>query len=910
MALVVGIVAVMSCDGGSVNPRFGNGIAGGSSGTAPITPTNPNAPDTNRPFVRIDTPAVVGQLVNVGDSILTVTRIIDDRQLQSLVVTGYKFTGSANLGTLVQTIRYTPVFAPVQGGTPFRTGLTDTTIRRYLKPAIPLDTTIDSLVIEAVVTDGSGNVDTTRKRINIVTGPKVVIEAPIANDSVSRGIAMLVTVHVTHPDGVRSDTIHVKGEATWPASARLDTTIVTTFVGSQRDVVISKSITIPATAPLRGRVTISSSAVDVNRNPGSTSPVVVFVRAAGTTIPRVTQVVEPRLELTDSVLVLANGDGIRKLGFIVRDSVGTELKRDSVVLVSPFVSNAQKKIPLALNDSIQGRRVQISSFAEDSSGIRGFSIKASLSGSQSDSTLASSDSALIVFGHTLPLQRSGTIGDLAVDWERAHVFLSNLDNNRLELWQADSNKWFAPGIAVGSAPWGLDRAALSKDSLLVANSGGTNVSKVFIGTSNPLSMSEDLIHRFRTRTAPIFEVKEVIDANTSKVSISISPPLLFSNRPQYIGQLSDTVGPVGAHVPNGTIFFSTKPTSEAPKGMIHYFRPKHQFPDLLSIVNYKLSPAAANFLVLNADSIIVRPAVASSGFSDTVVVFDHLPDSNTVSDSARAPRFNSTGFAFPFPPGDAAVGLGAAVAHLKEGQFRNCTPVGGTNPCGTTGDPRCKPNCSDIVLIPRIDINSVGYTDTSFVATSGDRQWIAFGSANTSGAGVIFMSGPRPAVPAFPADTFPFFSSVFSQSDLTNNAAEHVHGLALDSTGITVGAHGDEASFASVDEPFHLRLQGKFNTFSHGEGIAFHPAARGANTPVPAERLAFLASDNASISILDVAHYLSAGVLPIKTKLYGPLRVSRPFPGDPPDVVLKLFGIATTGMVIIDVRARNMNPVP
>ena len=94
-ALVVGIVAVMSCDGGSVNPRFGNGIAGGSSGTAPISPTNPNAPDTSRPFVRIDTPAVVGQLVNVGDSILTVTRIIDDRQLQSLVVTGYKFTGSA-----------------------------------------------------------------------------------------------------------------------------------------------------------------------------------------------------------------------------------------------------------------------------------------------------------------------------------------------------------------------------------------------------------------------------------------------------------------------------------------------------------------------------------------------------------------------------------------------------------------------------------------------------------------------------------------------------------------------------------------------------------------------------------------------------------------------------------------------
>jgi len=883
--LAVGIVAVLSCDGGSVNPRFGNGIAGGSNQTGTPKPVNPNAPDTNRPFVRIDTP-VVGQLVNVGDSILTVTRIIDDRQLQSLVVTGYKFTGSAILGTLTQTIRYTPVFAPVQGGAPFRTGLTDTTIRRYLHPAIPVDTSIDSLVIEAIATDGAGNVDTTRKRINIVTGPKVVIEAPVAGDSVAQGVSMLVTVHVTHPDGVRSDTIRVRGEASWPASARLDTTIVTTFVGTQTDVVISKAIPIPLTAPLRGRVTISSSAVDVNRNPGSTGDVVVFVRAAGTTIPRVTQVVAPRLELTDSVLVLANGDGIRKLGFILRDSVGTELKRDSVVLNSPFVSNAQQKIPLALRDSLQGRRVQISSFAEDSSGVRGYSIRSSSAGSQSDSTLAFSDTSLIVFGHTFALKRTGTIGDLAIDWERGHVFLSNLDNNRLELWDANSGTWFGPGIAVGSAPWGLDRTALSKDSLLVANSGGTNVSKVFIGTADPNAMVEDLAHRFRTRTAPLFEVKEVIDANTSKVSISISPPLLFSNRPQYIGQIAD-----------GTIFFSTKPTSEAPKGMIHYFRPSHLFPDLLSIVNYKTNPTAANFLVFNADSIIVRPATATSGASDTVVVFDHLPDSNTVSDSARSPRDTAVkDGGFGGPPG--GVGLGAAVDHLRTGELRDCTAIGGTKPCGATGDPRCNPNCTDIVMIPRVDITTVGYTDTTFVATSGDRNWVAFGSANTTGAGIIFMASPG------------FFSPVFSQTDLTNNAAEHVHGLALDSNATQVGAHGEEASFADVVSPFHLRLQGKFNTFSHGAGIAFHPAARGANTPNPAERLAFLASDNATISILDVAHYLSAGTLPIKTKLYGPLRVSRPFPTDPPDVVLKLFGIATTGLVVIDVRAVNMNPVP
>jgi hypothetical protein len=915
---------VLSCDGGPVSPKFGNGIAGGSSGTAPISPPNPNAPDTNKPFVRIDTPAVVGQLVNVGDSILTVTRIIDDRQLQSLVVTGFKFTGSAILGTLTQTIRYTPVFAPVPGGAPFRAGLTDTLIRRYLKPAIPLDTLIDSLVIMAIVTDASGNVDTARKRVNIVTGPKVTIEAPAANDSVSQGVFMLVRVHVTHPDGVASDTTRVFGDPTWPAVGRLDTTIVTTFTGTQRDVLITSSVLVPDSAPVRGRITITSTAIDVNRNPGTTTPVVVFVRKRGTTIPRVVDTVPPRLEITDSIIVTANGDGIDTVGFIIRDSLGVELKRAKFGLAPPFTSNVSEKVPIAVDDSLQGRRVQISGFARDQNGVFGYSIKPTLAGAQSDSNLAFRDSSLIVFGHTRPLQRPGTIGDIEIDPARGHVFLSNLDNNRLELWQDGAAAWFAPGIPVGSAPWGIQRTARTalaaapsaNDSLLVSNSGGTNISKVFIGTSDPTQMKEDLAGRIRTRTAPLFEVKEVLDAATSKISIGVGSPLLFSNRPQYVGQ-NDT----------GLTFFSTKPTPEAPKGMIHWFRPKHLFPDLHSIVNYKLAPGAANFLVLNADSILVRPATATSGAPDTVVVFDHLPDSNLVSDSARAP--GGLRPCTPVAPAttctrnvkDLAVGIGAAVARLKLGWNGSCAGAPET-PCAadSAGKAFCNdalsaspsPHCSDIEMIPRVDIGSIGYTDTSFVATSGDRKWVAFGSANTVGAGVIFMAGPAP-LPAdrrFPADTFPFFSSVFSQTDLTNNAAEHVHGLALDSSGITVAAHGIESSFASVDQPFHLRLQGKFNTFSSGAGIAFHPRANGAATPGPSERLAFVASDNASISILDVAHFLSAGTLPVKTKLIGPLRVSLPFPTDPPDVVLKLVGISANGLVIIDVRAVNLNPVP
>src|SRR6185503_7210481 len=152
-----GVLVVMSCDNPPAGPKFGNGISGGPTGTSPVAPVNPGAPDTNRPFVRIDTPATNGLLVNVGDSILVVTRVIDDRSLSRLDLVGLKYTGSANLGTLTTTIRYAPLAVT------FPAGVTDTVIRRYMKPALPVDTTVDSLVIFAVATDASGNADTARR---------------------------------------------------------------------------------------------------------------------------------------------------------------------------------------------------------------------------------------------------------------------------------------------------------------------------------------------------------------------------------------------------------------------------------------------------------------------------------------------------------------------------------------------------------------------------------------------------------------------------------------------------------------------------------------------------------------------------------------------------------------------------
>jgi hypothetical protein len=153
------------------------------------------------------------------------------------------------------------------------------------------------------------------------------------------------------------------------------------------------------------------------------------------------------------------------------------------------------------------------------------------------------------------------------------------------------------------------------------------------------------------------------------------------------------------------------------------------------------------------------------------------------------------------------------------------------------------------------------------------------------------------------------FSPGVAVQDLIDNAAEPVFGLGLDRLGKTLIVHGAQSYFAAIEDPFHLRLQGKYDSFDVGAGVAFHPNADGVTSPEP-ERVAFVASSNGTIEVVDAAYYVSRGKINIKSNLYGALRASLPFPTDPPNVVLKLFGLTPDGLVVIDLTAGDIKPVP
>jgi len=836
-ALAAGVVIVASCDSRLPSEQqFGSGSSSSSSST------------TKKPTIAIDSPAT-GTLINLGDSVLVSVHLHDDRALRSATISGVSQKGSVDLGTFTQTVRYKLTPIPLAGS--FRAGLRDTTVRRYLQPISKADSSLDSLVIVVIATDSVGAADTAFRRINIVAGPRVNIVSPTNNDSVPAGVGLSVGAHAQHADGVGRIDIRVQGESNW--TTKLDTTVTQVYTDAPRDVTFSSVVRIPANAPIRGRITVTAAAVDVNRQPGSANPVVVYVRSASSAQPRVTQVVSAKNEYSDSVNVTATGDGIATVGLIIRDSVGTIVQTDTVRLSTPYNANIQMNVALALQPSLQGKRLGITAFAIDQAGRVGYAVPATRGSPEPNVANAVVDSTLIVYGRTFVLPHQGTVGDIAVDAARGNVFLSNSAFNLLEVWQSSSaGKGFAPvNIPVGSLPLGLF-ISNSPDTLLVANSGGTNISRVFIGSTDASQLHEDLPHRILTRNTYTYTVTVQRDEATGKVHLTAQGPVSYSDRPEYLVQSR-----------GGRIFYSTRPTATAPAGSVRWLDPALPVPDPHQIWQYGtiLNTTTQVYAIFNVDSLFIDPAPPTSFVSDKVTIYDH-------------------------PYGSAK---DTAIVVTDSIPLNAIAQLVAAN--------------SDAEAVFGLDISSLPLTDTTYAAASGNRTWLAFGEGHKVGAARVVVvadsGGPLPN----------FFSPLVTINDLTDNASEQVFGVAVDKSGATVAAHGLQSYFASVSNPFHLRLQGKYDSFDDGAGIAFHPLADGTGTP-QAQRLAFIGAASGTIEVVDIAYYISRAKLPLKNSIYGPLRASLPMPGDPADVILKLYALSQKGLIVIDLTANDIKPGP
>jgi hypothetical protein len=806
-----------------------------------VVPFSFQLTDATRPQITLISP-IAGQKVGVGDSILVRARITDNAGLASVSFGGYSQRGDSLLGTNRTDVRYSTVRVPGTGVFPLTR---DTTITRYLKVVQPVDSTADTLFVTGTVTDVSGLTTTVRVKVQMTNGPKVTLIQPILGDSLTAGDSLTIKVSATSSAGVASLGFALSDSGFATSVSQVPDSVLSPPSGIGQSVTYTRTIFIPSNAT--GVLTITPRALDVNGQPGASTPFRIAVRKGAPPVPLVHQTIAPRIELVDSVTITASGTGLRFVGFTIRD-FATNALVDSQQVTASASSFGPRALPFNIATQFQGTKVRVTSYAVDALGKVGYAVPATVNTPQSNFSLAAFDTSLVVYGQTyaLPAGRTGTIADLEIDPLRGNVFLSNITQGRLEVWRGASKSFDANGVVVGSQPWGMtmSRTAPLKDTLYVANSGGTNLSRVYIG---PGTMKEDASNRIVTRLSFLYTVTEIRESGTGRYNISHTGPIQYSDRPQYVQQSV-----------TGNLYVSTKPTPAAPTGTLRYLNPASVAPDFRFLLDFAgdATQPTTTFAVANLDEVTTEQRQPAN---DAITLCDH--NSGTL-DPKQCVRSTN--------------GLADAVAQLR-------ALVPGT----------------DIAIRNQINIASLGFKDTTYVAASKDGKQIAFGEGNRSPTArtiLLHDDGLTPVAASASALVV----------DLINNASDQVFGIALDSTGQTLGVHGNETYFTKVGFPFELRLQGKKSTFATGAGVAFHPGANGPGTPQD-QRLAFVASSNGTVEAVDIAYYdFNRGSLATKFNLYGPLRVSRPFPGDPANVVLKLFGLNKSGLVIINVTAADL----
>ena len=875
------------------------GIALDASGRRGISPAvSVVVADSAAPTITVNAPAA-GATLPLNDSVRVQVRVQDPTGIKSVRLRGESIrVDSLGPTRVIQRFAEKVITFPANPGSPLPT---DTTITRYLIAIA--DSISEPVDIIITAEDSIGNVAIASTTI-LVGGPRVELRNPTNNAQVTPGGTLLLTAFaVDRSAGIDSVAIILTGAQNQrftfipgcPAS-----TCAPNGLTSNDSVLINQNYVVGAAT---GTVNITATAWNRNRVAGQSSPVSVLVSTTAVTDAsapqvRVSMTANDRIELSDTItLTVAAQDvgpsGLRRMGVVVIAApagVGAPAP-DTLYLDSTFVGTGRTGLqPASFKFTLEDfgytetnlirlprtLSFQVHAFAVDTVGNSGCNVTNSLAALPCDSimppqspakffitrnTAPLSQLVTVVPGFARPLPSQGSvIADLLVDNNplRPRMYLSNHNFNRIEVLNLQDST-FAPAVSVGSEPWGLF-VNNSDDRLMVANSGGTNLSMVDI-TQPVSSISEVPGERILTPNAVLIDVVAGINNGLIRYISFVHD---FSDRPQFVAQDA-----------NGIILHSTKPTPSSSDGTVRYLVPT--------------APGAPrpfeSKILFNRNAITSNNEATAIGHVDSVIVQRNATTDDLVNICDHTPGFPTTGvFCSGFQDLEDAIvtvrGLG-----------------------------------SDIVSFGGAwDLEAVGMSDTTFVAASGDREFIGFGEGAT---------GPFARVWIWDADAATISDDI-SVNDLVGNSAERVLGIALNENGTIGGARGAASAYFfsnDVNAEGDLRLQGIFSDGVAGGngGIALHPEhtydlAAGSNS----RTLAFVATVNRSIKIVDTFHFRERGEIQIRDNIVGPLRASLPLAaenvglvGTCDEIWVKLYGITGANRaVIINVRAKDIiNPI-
>ncbi|MBK6489710.1 MAG: hypothetical protein IPF98_23285 [Gemmatimonadetes bacterium] len=698
------------------------------------------------------------------------------------------------------------------------------------------------ITVRTSVSDGAGNAATGEASAiafdpNV---PRVALVQPqpnvIIGGTYSFDVGLVDTTGITK----------VGYRATAPGFSKSDSTLFP--VPYPKGDTVTYLFQIPAGVTAGAIITVTPFAENRDALRGNGEPVQVRVVEAGPDLlpPIVYQSVPPRLETPDSIDVSArDSDGlVRIVGFIAKDNTGRIVYRAADTLLTPS-QQVTRRHAWAAPIALRGKALFVTAYATDVAGRTGFAVPTGASVPVTSDTIAKRDPTVYAYGLTYALPEGSLGADITVDTARTRVFISNLTKNQVEAFSYSTTLQRLPAIAVGAQPWGM-MIDNSNSLLLVANSAGTNISKVSL-------VDRIEFGRVKTSNEYVYDVTYTKDEESGGFKFKVPPPIDYSDRPQYIAQSA-----------SGALYYSTRPTETATPGTL---RRIDNFLDTRAEPRQIWQYGAfskGHYVILNADFVDVIEG--QSGVPDKIVICEHTPGQSP--DTAVCVNSGT---------------VEAAVAALRAG------PING-----------------NLEAIKDLGVASLALPDTNFVAVGGDRRRVAFGEGNTPNrSGRVLLVYDPSGTPANAAQ----YSAPIEVADLTNNASDKVYGLDINQNSSNIGIHGVETFFADSSLRLQGKFA-TFNTGAgiafHPRNVDENTADSTARVVfVASGDKSIQIVDSYSYRLRGRIPIREALYGPLRASVPTPAERSAD-----PTLVVKLFGLTREGIVIIDVRSGDIDNVP
>lgn len=455
-----------------------------------------------------------------------------------------------NLGIKTVSIQLTGGYTATLDTT-MRTAVT--TLNLPINVDFPNNTSAGGWVyIRTTATDGNNNSSVARDSIFLTNIDALIVTLvrPAAGSIAAAGRDVLVQVNARQRNGVT--------KIGWTSAGVVvssDSTL--TIPAPDTNATFIDTLSVPSTAT-GGTFTVTGFAVDSLGRRVTTPAVTITIQSVAndTTPPNVTFNVLSRVEVRDSITVRATDpSGITLLGWVARDRSTNAVVGGDSLASGGTLTDVINRFNLNFSFTTFPQSVIISAFAVDAAGNRAVDAKR-------DTTLLSPirrDTVTVVNGITRPLPAGGQVVDGIYNRNLDEIYLTNIQLDRVEIFRVTDTA-FVGSIAVGSRPWGIalwprDTLGANADTIVVANSGGTNLSIVNVQTG--------VRRQIRRHILPNFVVQGVVttrNQTTGVLQIRVEEHD-FSDRPQYLATTCrPSTGTTNCASDSIFAVFSTAPT--------------------------------------------------------------------------------------------------------------------------------------------------------------------------------------------------------------------------------------------------------------------------------------------------------------------------------------------------------------